>query len=73
MAAAAGPLPPDVNKGSGILISSWIEAAIGLVAVALRMYTRSKTIRNVGWDDWTMVLAMVSSSPLRYTLHHSSN
>ena len=58
--AATGPLPPDVNRGPGILIASWIEAGVALFVLSLRLYTRSNIVRSVGWDDWTMVFATVS-------------
>lgn len=56
------PFPPDVNHGPGILAVSWVECGLALAAVIARMYCRAKVVRNIGWDDWTMVFAMVSHS-----------
>jgi hypothetical protein len=56
----AGPPFPDVNRGPGILAVSWIEASLGIIILSLRMYTRAKITRKIGWDDWTMVFATVS-------------
>ncbi len=72
MAAPANmsSLPPNVDRGSGILIDSWIEAVLGISMTLLRFYTRSKIIRIVGWDDWTMGFATVSNF-YRQTSHGS--
>lgn len=35
---------------------------LALIAVAVRMWIRTRMIRNVGWDDWMMILALVGSS-----------
>lgn len=62
MAAPANTssLPSNVDRGPGILIISWIEAVLGISMTILRFYTRSRIIRIVGWDDWTMAFATVS-------------
>ena len=54
--------PPDgdLNKGPIFLIVTLITATIALILVGLRMYVRTKIIRAVGWDDWMIILAMVS-------------
>ncbi|KAL9596012.1 MAG: hypothetical protein Q9219_006096 [cf. Caloplaca sp. 3 TL-2023] len=55
-------VPPDLaqaNRGPTILAVSWIECTVAILIVATRMYTRSYLIRNVGIDDWMIVLALV--------------
>jgi hypothetical protein len=59
-------LPPQVNKGPGLIAVTWIEASIGLLLLAARLYTRARIVRNVGWDDWIMIFATVSRM-----LHHT--
>jgi hypothetical protein len=59
------PLPPHVGKGLGLLAVTWVEAGIGLLFLAARLYTRAKIVRNAGWDDWTMIFATVSPVFLR--------
>ncbi|KAF2234782.1 hypothetical protein EV356DRAFT_532582 [Viridothelium virens] len=59
MEATASYGPPNLNKGPGILAVSWIEAGVGLVVLSARIYTRSRIVRNMGWDDWTMVFATI--------------
>lgn len=56
---SSGPLPPDDNKGVGILVACWIEAAIGIILLGARFYTRSRIICKIGLDDWTMLFAVV--------------
>lgn len=56
--------PPDgdLDKGPIFLTVTLITATIALVVVGLRVYVRTKIIRAVGWDDWMIILAMVSYS-----------
>jgi hypothetical protein len=68
---ATAPLPPNVNRGPGIVIASWIEAGVALFVLSLprvRLYTRSSIVRSIGWDDWTMVFATVSQFNLLYSV-----
>jgi hypothetical protein len=32
------------------------------IAVLLRLYTRTRILRSLGWDDYTMVMALVSKT-----------
>ena len=56
------PLPSELHsdQGPNILALSWTECSLAILVVSARMYTRSRIVRNVGWDDWTMLFAMVS-------------
>ncbi|KAK3320367.1 hypothetical protein B0T19DRAFT_468682 [Cercophora scortea] len=56
---SSGPLPPYVDKGRGLVIVAWVEAAFGLLVLAARIYTRARIVRKIGWDDWTMVIATI--------------
>jgi len=40
---------------------AWSLAAVSLIVVAMRFYTRIFVLRRVGWDDWVMLLAMVNT------------
>ena len=55
------PPPPggDHSKARQLLASIVFSTILALIAVLLRMYARVKLIRNVGWDDYTIVTAMV--------------
>ena len=56
------PFPSEEysDKGPNILALSWTECSLAILVVSARMYTRSRLVRNVGCDDWTMLFAMVS-------------
>ena len=55
-----GPLPPDVNRGSDLNIISWLTVSIALLFVSLRFYIRGILRKNLGWDDYLILLAIVS-------------
>jgi hypothetical protein len=46
--------------GPIILITLWTEAAIALVFVCMRLWTRIKINRVVGWDDYLISFSCVS-------------
>jgi hypothetical protein len=46
--------------GPIIIATMWAETGISLVFVALRLYTRIRINRTVGWDDYLISLASVS-------------
>ena len=55
--------PPDGNQNRtapilGMTIGSLV---LSCIFVGLRMYTRTFLAKSVGWDDWTMVAALVST------------
>ncbi|KAI1125486.1 hypothetical protein F5Y10DRAFT_268024 [Nemania abortiva] len=52
-------LPPDVKMGTGLVVAAWVLGAAGSSLLTMRMYTRTFILKKVGWDDWTMVLAVV--------------
>ena len=45
------------NRGGGILATAVTTSFLACVVVALRLVTRLRIVRNVGWDDSTMVCA----------------
>ena len=55
-----GPLPPDVNRGSDLVIISWLTVSIALLLVSVRFYIRGILRKNLGWDDYLILLAIVS-------------
>lgn len=54
------PLPPDVNRGPDILIVKWLTVSVALLLVSLRFYVRGVLRKKLGWDDYTILLAVVS-------------
>ncbi|EEY15739.1 conserved hypothetical protein [Verticillium alfalfae VaMs.102] len=54
----ATPLPADVNRGPEILGVCGAMVGLALVFVVLRVYVRVAIIRQLGWDDYCMIVAM---------------
>ncbi|KAM0609217.1 hypothetical protein ACHAO3_001457 [Verticillium nonalfalfae] len=54
----ATPLPADLNRGPEILGVCGAMVGLALVFVVLRVYVRVAIIRQLGWDDYCMIVAM---------------
>ncbi|KAL8795389.1 MAG: hypothetical protein Q9195_002130 [Heterodermia aff. obscurata] len=75
MADSTQPISKDsADRGSAILIVSWIECGVAITIVAARVYTRSRIIHNIGIDDWmiliALVLAVICSSIVTADVYH---
>ncbi|TVY88169.1 hypothetical protein LAWI1_G005805 [Lachnellula willkommii] len=58
---------PDIGGyGHTIITVMWLETAIALVFVLLRLWTRVRITRTAGWDDYLIVLSWLMLMP--YTL-----
>ena len=49
----------DVDQGWAILAVCWSFVTCAIVSTILRVWVRYKITRNLGADDWVIVLAMV--------------
>ena len=49
----------DVDQGWAILAVCWLFIALALISTLLRVWVRWRITRNLGSDDWVMVVAMV--------------
>ena len=58
--------PPDGNNNlvPGLIASATILVAVTIITVALRVATRGWIVKAIGWDDVTIVLALVVSNML---------
>lgn len=54
------PLPPDVSRGSDLLIVAWLNVSVAVLFVSLRFYIRGILRKNLGWDDYIILIANVS-------------
>jgi hypothetical protein len=43
----------------------WLQVIISSVFIVLRIYTRYYIIRSLGWDDYMMVVNLVSVASFR--------
>ncbi|KAL1304819.1 hypothetical protein AAFC00_003747 [Neodothiora populina] len=62
-ASSASEIPDVTNLGSGPVQLVRVGVAFLVVAwisTALRFWTRTMIIRSLGWDDYTMLLTMIS-------------
>ncbi|CAJ2500227.1 Uu.00g030800.m01.CDS01 [Anthostomella pinea] len=59
MDPAFAGLPPDDDKGVGLVVTAWALGAAGTILLSMRMYTRAFIVRKIGRDDWTMVLSVI--------------
>ena len=57
------PLDGDVNRNTVLTCLSWALASLALTFVTLRIYCRVFITRNMWWDDWAIILTLVSSQP----------
>ncbi|KAL8833703.1 MAG: hypothetical protein Q9176_007859 [Flavoplaca citrina] len=59
--SSPAPLPPngDENRQGGVIITTYLVTVLASVVVALRMATRIWIVRNVGWDDYTILFATI--------------
>ncbi|KAI8937113.1 hypothetical protein NX059_006327 [Plenodomus lindquistii] len=58
-APAAVPVRADERQGPMILGATLTVTIAALITTISRLYVRVKLIRNVGWDDYLMVSAMI--------------
>lgn len=58
-----GPPPPGGDRSQEAkLISIWaVETFLAVVVVTVRFIARATGSKRFGWDDWTMLAALVRS------------
>ena len=57
MAGLEPPQNPHDNRQTAILINVLLSFIVAAIITTLRMITRIWVVRNVGWDDYTIVAA----------------
>ena len=60
---AEWPTPNYVDPestGAGLLIANCVMLAVTSLVVSIRIYTRLRITKNLGWDDIFILVAMVS-------------
>lgn len=74
--SSSGLLPHDGanDRGGGIIATTVIVSFLASVTVALRLATRVWIVRNVGWDDYTILCAafgiIISSGLVIVEVHY---
>ena len=56
-----GPAPEggDVNRGPSVTVCVTVLFTASLITTIVRMYVRKYIVRQIGWDDYTICVAMV--------------
>ncbi|KAL8693583.1 MAG: hypothetical protein Q9218_001625 [Villophora microphyllina] len=58
----SGPPPyGDLNLGPGLIAATTVLVAVSAIVVALRIATRWWIVKNIGWDDITIVFAILGT------------
>ena len=57
----ARPDNGDVDQGWALLAVCWAFVTCAFISTALRVWVRMRLTRNLGWDDYNMMIAMVSA------------
>ena len=52
-------LPEDVNRGPLLLGVSLTLCIVSTIFASVRFYVRAMIVRNLGWDDYAMMIAVV--------------
>lgn len=58
------PLAPDISRGPDLVIVKWLTVSVAVLLVSLRFYV-GVLRKKLGWDDYTILLAVVSCIPSR--------
>lgn len=48
------------DRQSKVLIVAWVTTGAASVTVAIKIFTRSRVVRIIGWDDFFVVFSMVN-------------
>jgi nicotinamide riboside transporter PnuC len=56
---AAAPAP-DSDRGPTYLAVLVVGLTLSIVFIALRIYVRARMVKNLWWDDWFMLISLVS-------------
>ncbi|KAK6335741.1 hypothetical protein TWF730_003119 [Orbilia blumenaviensis] len=57
----AADLVDPKSRGPRLLSITTVFTTLALITVTLRIYTRARITRYMGWDDWFIMLAMAAS------------
>jgi hypothetical protein len=47
------------DRQKEVLIVAWVTSGASLVTVAIKIFTRLRIVRVIGWDDFFIVFSMV--------------
>jgi hypothetical protein len=50
------------DRQKEVLVVAWVTTGAALVTVAIKIFTRLRIVRVIGWDDFFIVFSMVRDS-----------
>ena len=50
------------DRQKEVLVVAWVTTGVALVTVAIKIFTRLRIVRVIGWDDFFIVFSMVRDS-----------
>lgn len=64
----AAPPPPfdttgvniDDNRQLGLQVAAWFCTGTAACTVAMKLFTKARIVKMVGWDDFIILLSLVS-------------
>ena len=56
------PSDGDRSQGWALLAVCWAFVTAALATTILRVWVRTRLTRNLGWDDYYMIIAMVGKT-----------
>lgn len=59
MSTTKPPPMGDEDRGPGMIATTIVVSVLADIVVCTRMWIRVRMIKQVGWDDWTIVAAAV--------------
>ncbi|MCJ1469741.1 hypothetical protein MMC07_008382 [Pseudocyphellaria aurata] len=59
MASSESPPFPDTSLRARIIALIVVSLCLNIIVVALRIATRRLILKRIGWDDWTIILALI--------------
>ncbi|KAF5878444.1 putative polyketide synthase protein [Botrytis fragariae] len=52
--------PPDDSIGYKVIVTLSITFGLAIITLSMRMYSRIRIVKHVGWDDWAIILATLA-------------
>ena len=62
-APSAPPPARNTNFSNGIIVLTVVPASLSTIVVGLRVAIRALIVDGLGWDDYTMLFAVVRQIP----------
>lgn len=58
------------SRQSEVLIVAWVMTGAALLTVVIKLFTRLRVVKYIGWDDFFIVFSMVRAGATSTTQRH---